>query len=51
MWRFEQIWDSRNRKLMLAISAAVVIGIALVDWWTKPYVSGRWCCWERVARC
>jgi PAS domain S-box-containing protein len=39
MWRFEQIWDSRNRKLMLAISAAVVIGIALVDWWTKPYVS------------
>jgi two-component system sensor kinase FixL len=39
MWRFEQIWDARNRSAMLAISAAAVLGIALVDWWTKPYVS------------
>jgi PAS domain S-box-containing protein len=39
MSRFEQIWEERNRTPMLAISAAVVFVIALVDWWTKPYVS------------
>jgi PAS domain S-box-containing protein len=39
MWRFEQIWETRHRARMLSISAAVVFAIALVDWWTKPYVS------------
>jgi PAS domain S-box-containing protein len=39
MWRFEQIWDGRNRAPMLAISVVAVVAIALVDWWTKPYVS------------
>jgi PAS domain S-box-containing protein len=39
MWRFEQIWEARHRRGMLMISAAAVLGIALVDWWTKPYVS------------
>jgi two-component system sensor kinase FixL len=39
MWRFEQIWEARNRTRMLSISAVAVLGIAVVDWWTKPYVS------------
>jgi PAS domain S-box-containing protein len=39
MWRFEQIWEERNRWRMQAISAFAVMGIAVVDWWTKPYVS------------
>jgi PAS domain S-box-containing protein len=39
MWRFEQIWEERNRWRMQAISAAAVLAIAVVDWWTKPYVS------------
>src|ERR1700722_7214101 len=35
----ERIWDSRNRKTILVISAAAVLAIAAVDWWTKPYFS------------
>ncbi|HXM63390.1 MAG TPA: LuxR C-terminal-related transcriptional regulator [Terriglobales bacterium] len=35
----ERIWDSRNRKTILFISAAAVLAIAAVDWWTKPYFS------------
>src|SRR3984957_3112275 len=35
----ERIWDSRNRKTILVISAAAVLAIAMVDWWTKPYFS------------
>jgi PAS domain S-box-containing protein len=35
----ERIWDSRNRKTILVISAVAVLAIAAVDWWTKPYFS------------
>jgi PAS domain S-box-containing protein len=39
MWHLEVIWERRNRTLVLLVSAALVLAIALVDWWTKPYVS------------
>jgi two-component system, LuxR family, sensor kinase FixL len=39
MWRLENIWEARYRNKILVISVATVVGIALVDWWTKPYVS------------
>ncbi len=39
MLHIEGIWDQRNRIAVLLISGAIVLAIALVDWWTKPYVS------------
>jgi len=39
MWHFEMIWERRNRTRVLLVGAALVVAIALVDWWTKPYVS------------
>jgi PAS domain S-box-containing protein len=35
----ERTWDERNRSPVLTASAAIVVVIAAVDWWTKPYVS------------
>lgn len=37
--RLEPIWDNRNRVLVQISSAVIVAVIALVDWWTKPYIS------------
>jgi PAS domain S-box-containing protein len=34
----ERVWEDRNRKLVLLVSGAIVAVVALVDWWTKPYV-------------
>lgn len=39
MSHVEDVWEWRNRKSVLAISAALVLTIALVDWLTKPYWS------------
>jgi len=39
MSRVDWIWDPRNRTLTLLASGLVVLAIALVDWWTKPYFS------------
>src|SRR5260370_2061786 len=39
MLRLEWMWEERNRTTILLISAAIILIIALVDWWTKPYVS------------
>jgi two-component system, LuxR family, sensor kinase FixL len=36
---FDRLWDQRNRAPVLALSTFLVAAIALVDWWTKPYVS------------
>jgi len=33
------IWERRNRGVVLLVSALIVITIAVVDWWTKPYFS------------
>jgi len=39
MPRVEAIWDQKSRTLMLLISVVAIAVTALVDWWTKPYVS------------
>jgi two-component system, LuxR family, sensor kinase FixL len=39
MPHLEIIWDRKNRTAILAASAALVLLIAVVDWWTKPYFS------------
>ena len=35
----EMIWERRNRTAILLTSGVLVLAIALVDWWTKPYFS------------
>lgn len=39
MLRLEWLWEERNRAMALAISGSLILAIALVDFWTKPYVS------------
>jgi PAS domain S-box-containing protein len=39
MLLLDWIWDRRNRTPVLLASSVVVIAIAAVDWWTKPYFS------------
>ncbi|SRR5579871_494205 len=39
MWRFEQIWDKRNRTALLSLSAVAILIIAIVDYATKAYIS------------
>jgi PAS domain S-box-containing protein len=39
MPRLEWIWEWRNRTPVLLASSVIVIAIAAVDWWTKPYFS------------
>src|SRR6202167_3767432 len=39
MLNLESIWEARNRTAVLLTSTAIVLAIAAVDWWTKPYVS------------
>jgi two-component system, LuxR family, sensor kinase FixL len=39
MWRLERVWEERNRTPVLIASAAIVLIIALADWWTKPFVA------------
>jgi PAS domain S-box-containing protein len=39
MLNLEWIWEPRNRTAVLLTSIVIVLAIAAVDWWTKPYVS------------
>ena len=39
MHGLEWIWERHNRLPVLLASGVVVLAIALVDWWTKPYFS------------
>jgi len=39
MLNLEWIWEPRNRTAVLLTSAGIVLAIAAVDWWTKPYFS------------
>jgi two-component system sensor kinase FixL len=39
MLHLDSIWDQRNRTAILLTSGILVLGIAVVDWWTKPYFS------------
>jgi two-component system sensor kinase FixL len=39
MPHLELIWDRRNRTAILLASGVLILAIAAVDWWTKPYFS------------
>lgn len=39
MPRLDRIWENRNRTPVLLVSGAIIVTVALVDWWTAPYVS------------
>jgi PAS domain S-box-containing protein len=39
MLPLERLWEERNRTPIFAISGAIILIVAAVDWWTKPYVS------------
>ncbi len=39
MLPLERLWHDQNRTSVLAISGIIILVIAVVDWWTKPYVS------------
>jgi two-component system sensor kinase FixL len=39
MWRLERVWEERNRTPVLLVSSAMVVIVALADWWTKPFVA------------
>ena len=41
MPRLERVWDERNRTPGLWVSGAITLGVALVDWWTRP-AQYRW---------
>jgi len=38
-FRLDWLWNPKNRGPILIASAALVLAIAAVDWWTKPYFS------------
>jgi PAS domain S-box-containing protein len=39
MLQLDWIWERQNRLAVLRASGVIVIAIAAVDWWTKPYFS------------
>lgn len=39
MLLMERVWEDRYRTPILSVSSAIVLCIAVVDWWTRPYVS------------
>jgi len=39
MLHLDRIWEENNRGLVLLVGGAIILTVALVDWWTEPYVS------------
>lgn len=39
MWQLERVWEESNRTPILLASAAIILVIAIADWWTKPFVA------------
>jgi two-component system, LuxR family, sensor kinase FixL len=39
MLRLDQIWEKRHRTPVLLVSGAIILTLAVVDWWTKSYIS------------
>jgi two-component system sensor kinase FixL len=35
----DRLWETRNRVLVLVVSVALILMIAIVDWSTKPFIS------------
>jgi two-component system sensor kinase FixL len=39
MLRLERVWELNNRTPVLLVSAVIMLAVAVLDWWTMPYVS------------
>jgi PAS domain S-box-containing protein len=39
MWHLERAWEERNRTAVLLVSGAIILVVAVADWWTKPFVA------------
>src|SRR5260370_13536287 len=39
MWRLERVWEESNRAIVLLVSGAIILIVAVADWWTKPFVA------------
>jgi PAS domain S-box-containing protein len=39
MTRLERVWERSNRTPVLVLSGAMILAIAVADWWTKPFVA------------
>ena len=39
MMGLERVWEPGNRTPVLVASGTITLAIAVLDWWTKPYVS------------
>src|SRR3984957_6852351 len=39
MWRLERVWEEPNRTPVLLVSGAIILIVAIADWWTKPFVA------------
>jgi PAS domain S-box-containing protein len=39
MWRLERVWEEHNRTPILLVSGAIILIVAVADWWTKPFVA------------
>jgi two-component system, LuxR family, sensor kinase FixL len=39
MWRLERVWEERNRTPVLLVSGAIILIVAVADWWTPPFVA------------
>lgn len=39
MWRLERVWEEHNRAAVLLLSGAIIVIVAVADWWTKPFVA------------
>jgi PAS domain S-box-containing protein len=39
MPKLERVWEERNRTPVLLASSVIIAIVALVDWWTKAYIS------------
>ena len=39
MLQVERLWDERNRKPVLAVSAGMILTLAVIDRLTEPYIS------------
>jgi two-component system, LuxR family, sensor kinase FixL len=39
MWHLERVWEQRNRTTVLLASGAIILVVAVADWWTKPFVA------------
>jgi len=39
MLPLERVWEPKNRSPVLLVSVAITLVVAVVDWWTMPFVS------------